>query len=249
MVLTDLSVRLTAAFRGLGKSEAVEDEAVTQCVNAIVRALMEADVPFKQVAWIKTEIASNLAACSESSNKRKVIEQTVFDSLVRLLSSVKSPFRPRKNRTSVVLFLGLQGAGKTTSAAKFAGFFARRGFKAALVCADTFRAGAFEQLRQNSLRVRVPFFGDAAQSDPVAVASEGVRLFREAKYEVVVVDSSGRHRQETELFKEMQNLISAISPDACVLVMDSHLGQAAAAQATVFVNTPKASYPPASAQR
>jgi signal recognition particle subunit SRP54 len=233
MVLGELSNRLTSAFRSLGKTE-VEDEAVTTCVNAIVRALMEADVPFKTVAGIKSEITTQLALAGEAGNTRRIIEQTVFDSLVKLLSSSKSSFKPKKNRASVVLFLGLQGAGKTTTAAKFTGHFARRGFKSALVCADTFRAGAFDQLRQNAMRVRVPFYGDAAQTDPVVVASEGVRLFRENNYEVIVVDSSGRHKQEAELFQEMRNLISAIQPDACVLVMDSHLGQAASNQAKAF---------------
>lgn len=74
----------------------------------------------------------------------------------------------------------------------------------ALVCADTFRAGALDQLKQNATKIKVPFYGSYSESDPVKLAVEGVDLFRQEGYELVIVDTSGRHKQETALFQEMQ---------------------------------------------
>merc|ERR1719361_190198 len=76
----------------------------------------------------------------------------------------------------------------------------------ALVCADTFRAGAFDQLKQNASKVRIPFYGDYNETDPVKIAEECVELFKKEKYDLIIVDTSGRHKQEQALFDEMQQV-------------------------------------------
>jgi len=104
----------------------------------------------------------------------------------------------------------------------------------ALVCADTFRAGAYDQLKQNALKAKIPFYGSHTEMDPVAIAEEGVRKFKEEKFEMIIVDTSGRHRQEDALFDEMQQVVDAVSPNDIVFVMDSTIGQAVADQASAF---------------
>ena len=104
----------------------------------------------------------------------------------------------------------------------------------ALICADTFRAGALDQLKQNSLKAKIPFYGSHTEMDPVAIAEEGVRKFREEKFELIIVDTSGRHRQEDALFEEMQQVSDAVQPSDVVFVMDSTIGQAVAEQANAF---------------
>lgn len=128
----------------------------------------------------------------------------------------------------------MQGSGKTTTIAKFANYYRRKGWAVAMVCADTFRAGAFDQLKQNATRVRVPFYGSYTEPDPVRIAEEGVAQFRRDKYEVIIVDTSGRHKQETALFEEMQHVREVVAPDDIVFVMDSTIGQAAVDQAEAF---------------
>lgn len=86
----------------------------------------------------------------------------------------RKPFAPKKGKTSVVMFVGLQGSGKTTTCAKYAHYYKKKGWRVAMVCADTFRAGAFDQLKQNATRIRVPFYGSYSETDPVAMAQEGV---------------------------------------------------------------------------
>ena len=81
------------------------------------------------------------------------------------------------------------------------------------MCADTFRAGAFEQLKQNAAKIKCPFFGNRKETDPVKIAEEGVAFFRKQGYEIIIVDTSGRHKQETALFDEMKQVQAVISPD------------------------------------
>lgn len=82
----------------------------------------------------------------------------------------------------------------------------RIGWRVALVCADTFRAGAFDQLKMNAAKIKVPFYGSYSETDPVKIAKEGVEHFIEQNFEIIIVDTSGRHKQETALFDEMKQV-------------------------------------------
>lgn len=103
--------------------------------------------------------------------------------------------------------------------------YQKRGFKCAIVCADTFRAGAFDQTRQSATKAKVHFYGSYTETDPVAIAAEGVIKFKKERFEVIIVDTSGRHRQENELFEEMRQIQAAVKPDMTVLVLDASIGQ------------------------
>lgn len=113
-------------------------------------------------------------------------------------------------------------------------YYQRRGFKSCLVCADTFRAGAFDQLKQNAIKARIPFFGSYTEDDPVVIAAQGVERFKKEKYTCIIVDTSGRHRQEAELFKEMVEIGRAIKPDSTIMILDASIGQAAESQSKAF---------------
>ncbi|CAD6213698.1 unnamed protein product [Miscanthus lutarioriparius] len=155
-----------------------------------------------------------------------------------LLDPGKPSFTPTKGRrpASVVMFVGLQGSGKTTTCVKYADYHRRtKGLSPALVCADTFRAGAFDQLKQNATKAGIPFYGSHTESDPVRVAVDGVDWFRnEEGCDLIVVDTSGRHRQEAALLEETRQVADATRPDLVVFVMDASIGQAAFEQAQAF---------------
>lgn len=145
-----------------------------------------------------------------------------------------TPFKPTKGRTNVFMMVGLQGSGKTTTCCKLATYYQKKGWRTGLVCADTFRAGAFDQLKQNAARNKIPFFGSYSEADPVRIAREGLAKFRADGYEIVIIDTSGRHKQELALFDEMRQIVQAAQPDNIVFVMDGSIGQAADAQARAF---------------
>jgi signal recognition particle subunit SRP54 len=143
-------------------------------------------------------------------------------------------WQPQKGKPNVVMFVGLQGSGKTTTCTKMAYHYQRKGWKTCLICADTFRAGAFDQLKQNATKARIPFYGSYIETDPVVIAQEGVEKFRSEGFDVLIVDTSGRHKQEESLFEEMLQVSNAITPDNVVFVMDATIGQACEAQARAF---------------
>ena len=118
----------------------------------------------------------------------------------------------------------LQGNGKTTTCTKLAVHYQKRGFKSCIVCADTFRAGAFDQTRQSATKAKVAYFGSYTETDPVAIAGQGVAKFKKEKFEVIIVDTSGRHKQEGELFEEMVQIGNAVKPDMTVLILDASIG-------------------------
>jgi signal recognition particle subunit SRP54 len=103
-----------------------------------------------------------------------------------------------------------------------------------LVCADTFRAGAFDQLKQNATKARIPFYGSYTEVDPVVIATEGVDKFKREGFDLIVVDTSGRHKQEGALFEEMLAISQAVRPNLSVFVMDASIGQACEGQASAF---------------
>jgi signal recognition particle subunit SRP54 len=117
-----------------------------------------------------------------------------------------------------------QGNGKTTTCTKLAVYYQKRGFKSCIVCADTFRAGAFDQTRQSATKAKVAYFGSYTETDPVAIAAQGVAKFKKERFEIIIVDTSGRHKQETELFEEMVQISEAVQPNQTVLVLDASIG-------------------------
>ncbi|CAN6324549.1 unnamed protein product [Urochloa humidicola] len=239
MVLAELGGSLAGALARLGRATVVDDKAVAECLNVISRALLQADVRFETVRDVSSRIkaAANLSALAPGADKRRAVRSAVAGELCRMLDPGEPSFSPRKGghpNPSVVMFVGLQGSGKTTTCAKYADHYRRKGFRPALVCADTFRAGAFDQLKQNASKAKIPFYGSYTESDPVRIAVDGVDTFRKEKCDLIIVDTSGRHKQEAALFEEMRQVSEATRPDLVVFVMDGSIGQAAFEQARAF---------------
>lgn len=244
MVLNDLGRRINAAFSELSKVPTVDDAAVDTLLKSVCAALLESDVNVKLVQGLRTKVRGTVkeklneggdkAAGMSDVQRKNIVQRAVFDHLVELIDPGVEAFKPKKGKPNVIMFVGLQGAGKTTSCTKLAHYYQKRGFKTGLVCADTYRAGAFDQLKQNAAKVNLPFYGSHTETDAVAISSAGVASFKAAKFEVIIVDTSGRHKQEVELFKEMVEISQAVTPDQTIMVMDASIGQAAEGQCTAF---------------
>lgn len=236
MVLHSLGVQLAGALARLNTSAVVDDELVKGIIKDITSALIAADVNIRLVKKLRDNVEAAVAADEGAAgyNKARVVERAVQEELVGMLSPAREAFKPRKGKANVVMFVGLQGAGKTTTVAKYAHYYQQRHWKVAMVCADTFRAGAYDQLKQNAARVRVPFYGSYTEPDPVKIAAEGVAHFKREGFDIIIVDTSGRHKQEVALFEEMRDVRDAVRPDDIVFVMDSTIGQAAMGQAEAF---------------
>jgi signal recognition particle subunit SRP54 len=238
MVLADLGRKITTALRSLGNATIINKEVLDGLLKDICTALLEADVNIKLVKQLRENVRSviDFDEMAAGLNKRRMIQMAVFKELVKLVDPGVKAWTPVKGKTNVVMFVGLQGSGKTTTCTKMAYYYVRKGWKCALVCADTFRAGAFDQLKQNATKARIPFYGSYTESDPVIIASEGVEKFTNEGFEVIIVDTSGRHKQESSLFEEMLAISTTTQPNLIIYVMDASIGQACEAQARAFKN-------------
>lgn len=240
MVLTDLSRKLTSALHTLSRETVIDQNAVDRMLKDICVALMESDVNVKLVQQLRNGVKNsikNLDNMAAGLNKKRVIQQTVYKELVKLCDPEIPVYKCKKKRTNVIMFVGLQGAGKTTTCTKLAYWYKRKGWSTCLICADTFRAGAFDQLKQNATKAQIPFYGSYTESDPVIIAKEGVDKFRAQNFEIIIVDTSGRHKQEASLFEEMLEIQKAIQPDNIIFTMDASIGQACESQAVAFKET------------
>ncbi|OIW19219.1 hypothetical protein TanjilG_20344 [Lupinus angustifolius] len=236
MVLQQLGGSISRALQQMSNATIIDEKVLNECLNEITRALLQSDVQFKLVRDMQTNIKKivNLDDLAAGHNKRRIIQQAVFNELCKILDPGKPSFTLKKGKTSVVMFVGLQGSGKTTTCTKYAFHHQKKGWKPALVCADTFRAGAFDQLKQNATKAKIPFYGSYMESDPMKIAVEGVERFKKENCDLIIVDTSGRHKQETALFEEMRQVSEATKPDLVIFVMDSSIGQAAFDQAQAF---------------
>lgn len=238
MVLAELGMKITAALKKLNTASVIDEAVLAEILKDITNALLSADVNVNQALRlrenVKKKVKLNEKEAGSVINLKKVIQKAVVGELSAMLDPGIEPYQPKKGKANIIMFVGLQGSGKTTTCTKLAYYYQRKGWKIALVCADTFRAGAFDQLRQNAAKIKAPFYGDETETDPVKIATEGVDQFKGEGFEIIIVDTSGKHKQEESLFQEMIQVSNAIKPDNVIFVMDSSIGQACMAQANAF---------------
>ncbi|VDM28477.1 unnamed protein product [Toxocara canis] len=234
MVLADLGRRIRNAIGKLGQATIINEDELNAMLKEVCAALLEADVNIRLVKQLKDNVTKTLDfdEMAGGVNKRRLIQRCVFTELMKLVDPGVKPFQPTKGKSNIFMFVGLQGSGKTTTCTKLAYYYQKKGWKTCLICADTFRAGAFDQLKQNATKARIPFYGSYTEMDPVVIAANGVDKFKEDGFEIIIVDTSGRHKQEASLFEEMLQ-----NPNNVVFVMDASIGQACEAQARAFSST------------
>ncbi len=238
MVLDRLGRSLHSALQKLTRATHVDERAIKELVLDIQRALLQADVNVELVLELTKRIEKR--ALEEKlppgmARKEHVIK-IVYEELSALMGR-PAQLQLKPGEPTVLLMVGLQGCGKTTSAAKLAAHFKKRGFKVGIVCADTFRPGAYEQLSQLAQQAGIGFFGDPKAKDSTKLAKEGVKRFKKERLELIIVDSAGRHRKEEALMEEMRQIAHAIGPDEIMLVVDGTIGQQAKEQAAAFKAT------------
>jgi len=230
MVLDSLGGSLRGALKKIASASRIDKQVVDEAVREIQRALLQADVNVKLVMNLSNRIRDR--ALSEKPapgmNPREHVINIVYQELINLVGK-SSPVSLEKQ---TIMLVGLQGSGKTTTAAKLATFFQRKGLRSAVVCADTFRAGAFDQLKALCERQGVFFYGEKGNPDAPAVARRGLEASK--KYDVVIVDTAGRHALEEDLIQEMMDIDAVVTADHKLLVMDAAIGQQASEQAKAF---------------
>jgi len=239
--LDKLGSSLAEAIRKIVNAPVVDEAVVKELVRDFQRALLQADVNVQLVLEISNRIQERTLKekLPPGIGRREHIVKVIYEELTKFLGETPAKIQVKTGYTNVFMLVGIQGSGKTTSAAKMARYFQKRGFKTTLVCADTFRLGAFDQLRQLADKIKVPIYGDINEKESLKIAVRGIEKFRKEGYDVVILDTAGRHKDEENLIREMKELAQAIDPDEIILVIDATIGQQAATQAKAFHNTTK----------
>lgn len=211
----------------------IDKKTIKEVIKDIQRALIQSDVNIALVLDLSKKIESR--ALEEKPPKgitpREHVITIIYEEMVNLLgkdaTNLDIAERPYK-----ILFLGLQGSGKTTTIGKLCRFLQKKGFNPAVVCTDTWRPAAYEQLKQLIEDMDVPVYGDPSNKDALDLARKGLREFKNRK--VVIFDTAGRHKEEKDLIAEMNELNDIINPNEAILVIDGTIGQQAGEQAKAF---------------
>jgi signal recognition particle subunit SRP54 len=212
-----------------------DEASIKEFIRDIQRILLKADVNVNIVLNLskRLEEAAKKDPPSGFSRKDMILKET-YEALIEILGKEKyvPNFDPKKR--NVIMLVGIQGSGKTTTAAKLAKYYKNKGFKPGLICADTYRPAAYEQLKQLSEQIQVPFYGEIEERDAIKIARRGIENLTKIGSNLIIIDTAGRHKNEATLMEEMKELNKEINPDHIILVIDGTIGQAAFNQAKAF---------------
>jgi len=230
MVLDDLGSSLRSTLDDLRGKSRISEEDVEDVVREIQRSLIQADVDIALVQDLSDSIESR--ALDEEppagTTPRDWVLRIVYEELVELVG--ESTDLPLEEQT--VMLAGLYGSGKTTTAAKMAWWFSKKGLRPAVIQTDTDRPGAYDQAKQMAENAEVDFYGDPDEEDPVAIAEAGMEATADA--DVRIVDTAGRDGLNEELIAQIERIDAAVDPDRNLLVVDAAMGQSAKEQAQEF---------------
>ncbi|MCR4628489.1 MAG: signal recognition particle protein [Bacillota bacterium] len=236
MAFESLSDKLQNIFRNLTGKGRLSEADVKAGLREVKLALLEADVNFKVVKDFIKKVQERSVGTDvlEGLNPGQMVIKIVNEEMISLMGSetTEIKFRP-SNEITVLMMIGLQGAGKTTTAAKLAGKFKQAGRKPLLVAGDVYRPAAIEQLQRNGEKVGVPVFA-MGKADPVNIAKAAIEHAKNAGNNLVILDTAGRLQIDDRLMEELQNIKAQVSVDETILVVDSMTGQEAVNVASTF---------------
>lgn len=235
-MLGNLGKNLTKTMKKLAGMTIIDEEVVKEVIKDIQRALIQSDVNIKLVLNLSKTIEDR--ALNEEPPKgvtaKEHVIKIVYEELVHLLGDKAAEVQVEK-KPYKILFMGLQGSGKTTTIGKMGKYLQKKGLSPAIICTDTWRPAAFEQLRQLTENLNLPLYGDPDNNNALDLAQKGLKEFK--KQEIIIVDTAGRHKEEKDLLDEMEQISAVVEPDEVMLIIDGTIGQQAREQALAFSKT------------
>ena len=237
MAFDSLSEKLQNVFKNLrGKGRLTEAD-VKAALKEVKLALLEADVSFKVVKQFIKAVEARAVGTDvmESLTPGQMVIKIVNEEMVNLMGSETTEIKLRpSNEITVIMMTGLQGAGKTTTAAKLAGKFKIKGRKVLLTACDVYRPAAIKQLQVNGEKQGVEVFSMGDQHKPVDIAKAAMEHAKKQGMSVVILDTAGRLHIDEAMMEELQDIKANVHVDYSILVVDSMTGQDAVNVATTF---------------
>jgi len=236
MAFEGLSEKLSAAFKRLrGKGRLTEAD-VREAMREVRLALLEADVSYKVVKDFVAKVTERAVGSDvlESLTPAQQIIKIVNEELTELMGGASAKLAMAPHPPTVIMMVGLQGAGKTTNGAKLAGYLrGQMGKRPLLVACDVYRPAAIKQLQVVGEQLDIPVFA-LGQVNPVQIAQHAVRHARDNGFDTVLLDTAGRLHIDEQLMEELKKIKAAVSPNEILLVVDAMTGQDAVNAATAF---------------
>ena len=231
-----LSEKLENAFKKFKSKGKLTEADVKAGMREIKLALLEADVNFKVVKEFINKVSERAVGADvlESLLPAQQIVKIVNEELTALMGGTQSKLTISSKPPTVVMMVGLQGAGKTTHAGKLAGLYKKQGKHPLLVACDIYRPAAIKQLQIVGEKLDIPVFTLGDKESPVKIAEEGVKFAIQKGYDMVFIDTAGRLHIDEELMAELQNIKQKVNPTEILLTIDAMIGQDAVNVAKTF---------------
>ena len=228
MAFESLADKLQNVFKNLRGKGRLSEADVKAALKEVKMALLEADVSFKVVKQFISSVQERAIGQDvlESLTPGQMVIKIVNEELVKLMGSETTEIALKpQNEITVIMMIGLQGAGKTTTTAKLAGKFKAKGRKPLLAACDVYRPAAIKQLQVNGEKVGVPVFTMGDNQNPVNIAKAAVEHARKEGMNLVFLDTAGRLQIDESMMDELVNIKEAVNVDQTILVVDAMTGQ------------------------
>ncbi|MEO2082884.1 MAG: signal recognition particle receptor subunit alpha, partial [Desulfurobacteriaceae bacterium] len=223
-----LAEKVQSAIEKIGRKGRIDEETLNKGLREIKLALLEADVNYKVVNKFIKDIREKAlgAKVTRGVNAAQQLVKIVYDELVEALGGEGTKLS-LKSKPAVILLIGLQGSGKTTTAAKLANYLKKQGKKVLMTSVDVYRPAAMLQLKKLGDQIGVPVFLEEDGRDAVKIAEDALKKAREEGYDVLIVDTAGRLHVDEELLEEARRIKEKVTPDETLFVIDAMTGQEA----------------------
>ena len=232
----NLTEKLNNAFKFFRNKGKLSEADVKAGMREIKLALLEADVNFKVVKDFIKMVSERAvgAEVMESLLPAQQIVKIVNEELVKLMGTSQAKLTISPKPPTVIMMVGLQGAGKTTHAGKLAGMYKKQGKRPLLVACDVYRPAAIKQLQILGEKLDIPVYAPGDKEKPVKIAKEALKLAEKQGYDMVFIDTAGRLHIDEELMEELKKIKAAVKPTEILLTVDAMLGQDAVNVAESF---------------
>ena len=235
MAFESLSDKLAETFKKLRSKGRLTNADVKEAMREVRLALLEADVSYKVVKNFTKNVTERAVGSDvlEALNPAQQVIKIVNEELVALMGSDNQKINISSQSPSLVMLVGLQGAGKTTNGAKLAAYMKKQGKHPLLVACDIYRPAAIDQLETVGSQLDIPVF-QMGQTDPVEIAKSAIEYAKKHGNDLIFLDTAGRLHIDEELMQELQNIRDAVNPAEILLVVDAMTGQDAVNAANAF---------------
>ncbi len=232
----NLSDRLNNVFRDLRGHGKLSEKNIQEALKEVRMALLEADVNFKVVKDFIATVQEKAVGreVTESLSPGQQVVKVVHDELVELLGGQAEPLQLGGKGPAVIMMVGLQGSGKTTSSGKLAKLLTKQGRRPYLVPADVYRPAAIQQLTVLGDTLGIPVHPSTTDQDPVTIAKNALLVAEKSNYDTLLIDTAGRLHVDEALMEELQNIKAAVNPAEILFVADAMTGQDAVTVADKF---------------